>query len=56
MLNNFATTEAEIVTMALRLAGAGDSVGLTEAQILGVSTALSSLGKHKCPVVEKSAA
>ena len=42
--NNFATTEAEIVHMALRLAGAGDLIGLTEAQILGISTALTSVG------------
>lgn len=42
--NNFATTEGEITTMALRLAGAGAQVGMSEAQILGFSTALSSLG------------
>ena len=42
--NNFATTEAEIVGMALRLAGAGELVGLTEAQILSISTALTSVG------------
>ena len=30
--------------MALRLAGAGDLIGLTEAQILGISTALTSVG------------
>lgn len=44
--NNFATTEAEIVEMALRLAGAGESIGLTEAQILGMATTLSSVGIH----------
>ena len=42
--NNFATTEAEIVGMSLRLAGAGDLIGLTEAQIFGISTALTSVG------------
>lgn len=42
--NNFATTEREISEMALRLAGAGKQVGLTESQILGFSTALSSVG------------
>ena len=34
--NNFATTEAEIVTMGLRLAGAGNLIGLTNPQILGI--------------------
>lgn len=42
--NNFATTEAEITAMSLRIAGAGKQVGLTEAQVLGFSTALSSVG------------
>ena len=42
--NNFATTEAPIVEMAQRLAGAGKQVGLTEAQVLGLSAALSSVG------------
>ena len=42
--NNFATTESEIVSMALRLAGAGELIGLTEADILGISTALTSVG------------
>lgn len=42
--NNFATTEAEIVNMALRLAGAGSQIGLSEADILGLSAALSSVG------------
>jgi len=60
-LNNFATTEAEIVTMAMRLAGAGSTVGLSEAEILGLSTTLSSLGieaeagKWNCPVAWKQA-
>ncbi|MDN4609119.1 phage tail tape measure protein [Sporosarcina highlanderae] len=42
--NNFATTEREIVDMALRLAGAGAQVGMSEADILALSTALSSVG------------
>lgn len=42
--NNMATTEAEIVEMSLRLAGAGKQIGLTEAQILGFAAALSSVG------------
>lgn len=60
--NNLATTEAEIVEMGLRLAGAGKQVGMTEAQILAFSGALSSVGvnaeagKHNCPVVWKQAA
>lgn len=42
--NNFATTEGDIMELAMRLAGAGKQVGLTEAQILGFATALSSVG------------
>ncbi|WP_154695666.1 phage tail tape measure protein, partial [Clostridium botulinum] len=42
--NNLATTESEIVEMGLRLAGAGKQIGLTEAQTLGLSGALSSVG------------
>ncbi|PWW37402.1 MULTISPECIES: phage tail tape measure protein [Paenibacillus] len=42
--NNLATTESEIVAMSLRLAAAGSQVGLSEAQILGLGGALSSLG------------
>lgn len=42
--NNFATTESDIVNMAMRLAGAGAQVGLSEADILGLSAALSSVG------------
>jgi len=42
--NNTATTEAEIVEMAMRLAGAGKTVGLTEAQIMSLSASLSSVG------------
>lgn len=42
--NNFATTEGEIVAMALRLGAAGKLVGLTAAETLGLSAALSSVG------------
>nr|WP_072514043.1 phage tail tape measure protein [Ndongobacter massiliensis] len=42
--NNFATTEADIVAMSTRLAGTGSQVGLSEAQIMGFSAALSSVG------------
>ena len=42
--NNFATTESDISHMAMRLAAAGTQVGLTQADILGLATAMSSLG------------
>lgn len=42
--NNFATTEADIVSMATRLASTGEIVGLTEPQIMGIAAALSSVG------------
>ncbi|MCM3291820.1 phage tail tape measure protein [Paenibacillus sp. MER 180] len=42
--NNLATTESEIVSMALRLAGAGHQIGMTEAQILSFAGSLSSVG------------
>lgn len=42
--NNTATTEADIMNMAMRLAGAGSTIGMSESQILGVSAALSSVG------------
>lgn len=42
--NNMATTEADIMAMATRLAAAGSQVGLSESQILGFSAALSSVG------------
>lgn len=42
--NNYATTESEITEMALRLAGAGAQVGMSEADILGLAAALSSVG------------
>ena len=42
--NNFATTESEITEMSLRLAGAGTQIGLSQANIVGLATALSSVG------------
>lgn len=42
--NNFATTEADIVAMATRLASAGELAGLSEPQILALATAMSSVG------------
>nr|WP_240161601.1 phage tail tape measure protein [Flaviflexus equikiangi] len=42
--NSFATTEGEIVAMSMRLAGAGAQLGLSEADVLGLATAMSSLG------------
>lgn len=42
--NNLATTESEITAMAMRLAGAGAQIGLSEAQILSFAGALSSVG------------
>lgn len=42
--NKYATTEVDIVSMAMRLAGAGKQVGFSEAEILGLATALSSVG------------
>lgn len=42
--NNFATTEADIVSMASRLAATGELTGLSEAQIMGLATAMSSVG------------
>ena len=42
--NNFATTEADIVAMSTRLAATGELTGLTEAQIMGLATAMSSVG------------
>lgn len=42
--NNFATTERDIANFALRIAGAGTIAGLTEADILAIGTAFSSVG------------
>lgn len=42
--NNFATTERDIVEMSTRLASTGELTGLTEPQIMGLATAMSSVG------------
>lgn len=53
--NNFATSEQEIVDMAMRIAGAGKQCNMTDADIMALSTSMSSLGiasemgKLNCP-------
>lgn len=42
--NHFATTERDVIEMATRLASTGAVLGLSEAQILAVAAALSSVG------------
>lgn len=42
--NAGASTESEIVEMSLRIAGAGKVIGLSEGQVLGFASALSSVG------------
>lgn len=42
--NNFATTEADVSSMSMRIAAAGTQIGMSQADILGMATALSSLG------------
>lgn len=42
--NSMATTEADIVSMAMRLAGTGAQVGLTEAEIMALAATMSSVG------------
>ena len=42
--NNMATTESQISDMAMRVAAAGHQVGMSEADILGLSAALTSMG------------
>ncbi|HFU4054914.1 TPA: phage tail tape measure protein [Streptococcus suis] len=42
--NNFATTEADILQMANRMAASGTIAGLTNQEILGLATAMSSVG------------
>ena len=42
--NNFATTEKDIVEMTNRLAAAGKLAGLTAPEVLGLATAMSSVG------------
>ena len=42
--NNMATTEAEIVSMSMRLAAQGKQVGMSEAEIMALAGTMSSLG------------
>lgn len=42
--NDGASTEKDIVEMALRIAGAGKQIGLSEGEVLGFANALSSVG------------
>lgn len=42
--NDGASTEKDIISMGLRIAGAGKTIGITEAQVLGFASALSSVG------------
>lgn len=42
--NNFATTESDILNFGLRVAGAGEIAGLTEADVLAIGAAMSSVG------------
>lgn len=42
--NNYATTESEITNMALRLAGSAKQLNMSEADVLGLSAALTSVG------------
>ena len=42
--NNGASTEAEIMDMSLRLAGAGKLIGATEADVLAMANAMASVG------------
>lgn len=42
--NNLATTESDVSSMAMRVAAAGRQVGMSEAEILGFSAAMTSMG------------
>lgn len=42
--NHYATTESDIMNMAMNLASAGTQVGMSESDILALATALSSVG------------
>lgn len=42
--NNSATTEADIMLMAMRIAGAGRNIGLSAQNVLALATSLSSVG------------
>lgn len=61
-MNNFATTERDIVALTNRMAAAGTLAGLTNQEILGLATAMSSVGieaeagKRNCPTTWKQVA
>ncbi|HEX6516495.1 MAG TPA: phage tail tape measure protein, partial [Nocardioidaceae bacterium] len=42
--NDGASTESDILSMAMRIAGAGAQLGLTEGEVMGLANALSSVG------------
>lgn len=42
--NHYATTESKITNMSMRIAAAGKQIGMSEADVLGMATALSSMG------------
>ena len=44
--NNGASTEAQILDMSQRIAGAGRAIGLTEAQVMGFASAIASTGMN----------
>ena len=43
-MNNFATSESQIVEMGMRLAGSANQLGMTEAETMSLAAAMSSLG------------
>lgn len=43
-MNNFATSESQIVDMGMRLAGSANQLGMTEAETMALAAAMSSLG------------
>lgn len=42
--NSYATTESEIAAMAMRIAGAGKQIGMSESDVFGFAAAFSSVG------------
>lgn len=42
--NNFATTEADVMAMSMNIAGAAKAIGMSESDVLGFATALTSVG------------
>lgn len=58
-MNNYASTEREILNMSLRIAGMGKTLGMAESDVVALSATLSSLGvraemgKQICPLMKK---